>query len=195
MGGKGSGRWRKHKKRRLVESCLALGAPDLVRPEVADQAVIAGVLRWDQGGHELGALGFELHLTGAQPVAAFHELHRAGMVESIYQVIPLVSRPWAYGGRRWWFKCPLCGQQVNKLYLPPGEAAFGCRACHELTYRSAQQAHQDEPDAPADIEKRLAEVEAERHQLQRDQARAAGHLDKQQEAELDALLAELNTPD
>jgi hypothetical protein len=28
---------------------------------------------------------------------------------------------------------------VGKLYLPPGARYFGCRRCHELTYRSCQE--------------------------------------------------------
>ena len=42
--------------------------------------------------------------------------------------------PWS--GKRWWFRCPIlngdgaCGRRVSKLYLPPGQICFGCRACH-----------------------------------------------------------------
>jgi hypothetical protein len=56
------------------------------------------------------------------------------------------TRP-TFGGRRWWFTCPLvvngvpCGRRVGKLYLPPGAQYFGCRHCHDLTYQSAQEAH------------------------------------------------------
>ena len=54
------------------------------------------------------------------------------------------------GGVRWWFTCPLivdgiaCERRVAKLHLPPGSRHFGCRTCHDLTYRSCQQAHQAE---------------------------------------------------
>lgn len=47
----------------------------------------------------------------------------------------------------WWFLCPVkdslgrrrCGRRIGKLHLPPGEAYFGCRDCHELTYQSWQE--------------------------------------------------------
>ncbi len=32
-----------------------------------------------------------------------------------------------------------CGRRVGKLYLPPGEAYFACRECHQLTYQSQQE--------------------------------------------------------
>jgi len=31
-----------------------------------------------------------------------------------------------------------CERRVRKLYFPPREMYFGCRACHNLTYESAQ---------------------------------------------------------
>jgi hypothetical protein len=61
-----------------------------------------------------------------------------------YSVQLATTRP-RFGGLRWWFICPLvvngraCGRRVGKLYLPPGGRYFGCRHCHELTYRSAQE--------------------------------------------------------
>jgi len=67
-------------------------------------------------------------------------------------VIPIrlqTTRP-HLGGVRWWFTCPLisngvaCERRMAKLYLPPRDRLFGCRTCHDLTYRSCQQAHQTE---------------------------------------------------
>jgi hypothetical protein len=61
-----------------------------------------------------------------------------------YRVGLEATRP-RFGGLRWWFLCPLvvrgvpCGRRVGKLYLPPGGRYFGCRHCHDLTYRSAQE--------------------------------------------------------
>ena len=57
------------------------------------------------------------------------------------------TRP-TFGGKRWWFTCPLtvngvaCNRRVGKLYLPPGTRYFGCRHCYDLTYWSAQHAHE-----------------------------------------------------
>lgn len=52
----------------------------------------------------------------------------------------LVSTDCSYGGKRWWFICPLtkkgvaCNRLVGVLYKD-GDY-FGCRHCYELTYKS-----------------------------------------------------------
>ena len=62
--------------------------------------------------------------------------------------VRLVTTTPTYGGLRWWFICPLvingveCNRRVRKLYLYG--RYFGCRHCHNLTYRSSQEAHRFE---------------------------------------------------
>ncbi|HUZ93837.1 MAG TPA: hypothetical protein VMU57_02890 [Edaphobacter sp.] len=68
-----------------------------------------------------------------------------GSKTSFRQAIPLAKTRPNFGGRRWWFVCPLtvngvaCGRRVRKLHLPPGAQYFGCRNCHSLTYRKSQE--------------------------------------------------------
>ena len=55
------------------------------------------------------------------------------------------------GSKRFYFKCPgldgrACGRRVGKLYLPPGEDRFACRACHNLTYRSSKEHNKREDE-------------------------------------------------
>jgi hypothetical protein len=33
----------------------------------------------------------------------------------------------------------ICRRMVTKLCLPPGHSSFGCRQCHDLSYRSVQE--------------------------------------------------------
>lgn len=40
------------------------------------------------------------------------------------------------GGKRIWFKCPLCEKRVAVLYKHPVSSDIGCRRCLRLEYRS-----------------------------------------------------------
>ena len=61
-----------------------------------------------------------------------------------YRVRLVTTQP-TYGGRRWWFMCPLAfmagapPRRVAKLYLPPGGRYFGSREAYRLTYTSCQE--------------------------------------------------------
>ena len=63
-----------------------------------------------------------------------------GNKEDLEYEVQLVSTPCHYGGKRYWFICPLqrngipCGRRVGKLYL--GGKYFGCRHCYDLSYDS-----------------------------------------------------------
>lgn len=54
--------------------------------------------------------------------------------------VPIVSTLCRYGGKRYWFICPLsvngkyCGRRVAILYK--GNGYFGCRHCFNLTYET-----------------------------------------------------------
>ncbi len=43
-------------------------------------------------------------------------------------------------GMRHYLLCPMrdCGRRCQALWLPEGELRFGCRQCHQLTWRSSQ---------------------------------------------------------
>ena len=63
--------------------------------------------------------------------------------ERINSTIFLTSTPCNYGGKRYWFICPLfnngaaCGKRVGVLYKV--EKYFGCRHCFNLTYDSRRE--------------------------------------------------------
>jgi hypothetical protein len=40
----------------------------------------------------------------------------------------------SFGGRRWWFSCPISRRRCAVLYLPRGARRFGCAKAYELAY-------------------------------------------------------------
>jgi hypothetical protein len=42
----------------------------------------------------------------------------------------------AFGGERFWFKCPLCNKRAGVLFQHPISNLIGCRACLGLEYKS-----------------------------------------------------------
>ena len=54
--------------------------------------------------------------------------------------VPLVTTPCNYGGRRYWFVCPLskngvyCGKRVGIIYNV--DKWFGCRYCADIAYQA-----------------------------------------------------------
>jgi len=53
--------------------------------------------------------------------------------------VRIETTPCNYGGKRWWFLCPVCFRRCRVIYLPPGQGVFACRICHNLSYKSQQE--------------------------------------------------------
>jgi hypothetical protein len=148
------GRWYRWDKKRTVDEALGLSTRYLVEGlnRALDRSeaglVCVGALQWSrQGtGEVTSAIGYTIERKGA---TCFTRLRytttrlSGEKIENDYPVQMSYTRP-HYGGRRWWFICPLvkagqvCGRRVAKLYLPGGALHFGCRYCHDLTYTTSQ---------------------------------------------------------
>ena len=151
MGGFGSGRWGLHSKATTVEECLALPTTHVraALSAVADDGQIRrfGGLQWGIRGEVTSSIGYTVFARGRVPVVRLqYTVTRLGGDKTSYdyQVLAVSTVP-HFGGRRWWWICPLmksgvsCWRRVGKLYKPPGAVYFGCRQCYELTYTSAQE--------------------------------------------------------
>ena len=72
-------------------------------------------------------------------------LHYRANGEAVNYKVQLVTTKPNYGGRRWWFICPIVRRdggpprRVAKLYLPSGSKYFGSREAYGLTYTSCQE--------------------------------------------------------
>ena len=77
--------------------------------------------------------------------------------EEITYPVELTTTPCNFGGVRYWFLCPLvvdgkaCRRRVGKLYLPWGSRYFGCRTCHDLTYRSCKEHNKVDRERPVEV--------------------------------------------
>lgn len=144
VGGFGSGqRW---SKKDVVEDCYAIDTADLKRwkllvPGIADRF---GSLEWRRGREEKPSSSVSYRLTVGSNAGTLRLLYSIKSLNAeLDYPVELVATPCHLGGVRWWFICPLarngvaCGRRVRKLYL--NGRYFGCRHCHNLTYRSTQE--------------------------------------------------------
>ncbi|MCL4872008.1 MAG: hypothetical protein KJ063_23860 [Anaerolineae bacterium] len=150
MGGYGSTRWNFHTKKETVEDCRALSISDLKREGVLQAGVErSGSWIWRNAytNEYRASIGYELNTLGRFPYLRLHYTITRwdGNKRDMDYHVRLETTPCNYGGVRWWFICPLvvngrsCEQRVGKLFLAPGSLYFGCRHCHDLTYRSSQE--------------------------------------------------------
>jgi hypothetical protein len=146
MGGTGSGNWyRWQGKKDTVEDSLVV-AMKVLRKRLFAGA--AGTLTWTWGSGSKSSIGY--YVTGSADLPTVHLHYRWRDKEDVNIPVRLEATPTQFNGRRWWFICPLivrgitCNRRAGKLYCPPGAKYFGCRKCHDLTYRSCQEAHQSE---------------------------------------------------
>jgi len=156
------GGWRWNKKT-TVEECRELGIKDLKRLGILRQGASYGYwpIRWvNADGEDVASIGLwaEWEPGGPGRLRLSYSIGRPEeeKKESLDYPVRLEATPCNYGGERYWFVCPLitngrsCQRRVAKLYLPPGGKYFGCRHCHNLTYRSAQE-HDKRVDALAKL--------------------------------------------
>jgi hypothetical protein len=146
MGGLGSGNWyRWQGKKSTVEESLSLCTKDL-RERLFVGA--AGSLTWNWASSGKSSIGY--FVTGSADWRTVTLHYRWRDQEDISIPVRLTTTPTQFGRPRWWFVCPLCvrgiacNRRAGKLYLPHGARYFGCRICHNLTYRCCQEAHQTE---------------------------------------------------
>jgi hypothetical protein len=153
MGGAGSGNyyhWWRSGKKTVVEDCLSLDANRWTREGILRAGVLAsGSWQWTYSNGQGFIVSYQADAT--DPDAARVGLSYSWVwpgskdVQSESYPVRLTATFPRFGGRRWWFVCPLvvngraCNRRVGKLYLPPRGRYFGCRHCHRLTYRSAQE--------------------------------------------------------
>lgn len=148
MGSMNSSRWGNTPTRICVESCFTLAPPvGKLRPgswvvewPAVPVRIAAWATEWPRGE---AAASCALMRDGSREDQSFVMSLRHNWRGGGAQLVRLTAtRPhFSRGGMRWWFLCPGCGARVGRLYLPgrgPAVREFKCRACHNLSYESAQ---------------------------------------------------------
>src|SRR5262252_4703967 len=135
---------RRWSDRLTVEECDCLDATQLRRTGLFDAgsgASVTAQLSGRTGKEAQLQIWLKAGLNG--PPSLFFCQTVADSSQRVYIMELAVSRC-NFGGLRYWFVCPLnvdgvpCRRRARVLYLPPGRPSFGCRACYNLTYDSAQ---------------------------------------------------------
>lgn len=144
MGGWGSGLYRSRNKKTTIEQSLTFSVGNFHRRK---RTKGSGGITWTWWSGNTFSLAYIFSFHGS-PVLTLK--YSWGTGENIEIPLRLQSTSTNFNGSRWWFTCPLidrgvpCNRRVGKVYLPPGAKYFGCRHCHNLTYRSCQESHQGE---------------------------------------------------
>jgi hypothetical protein len=145
MGGFGSGRSGGHP---TTEDGLTLSLWKLIRDGFFRPGCAwGGSITWTNTatGEQVGSIGYEAHLgreSGRVRLRYTSTGWDGDRRESDYW-IGLSTTPQPFGGRRWWFICPLTGRRAAKLYLPHGASTFASRLAYRLAYRSQRETAHD----------------------------------------------------
>lgn len=102
-----------------------------------------GQITWTRNGNK-NAIGYITSLTKdlSYIQLIYKKTNSEGNSKDLDYKIRLITTPCNYGGKRYWFICPLsingktCLKKVGVLYKPYYADYFGCRHCYNLTYNS-----------------------------------------------------------
>jgi hypothetical protein len=115
----------------LVECALTLNIDQLIRAGGLRPWPTSGQVSWTLAPGQSTSVNFTAY--PAIP-GGFLQLEFAVSGSQLRQTIALATTTPHFGGTRWWFICPVTGERVGRLHLPPGASQFASRQAHGLTY-------------------------------------------------------------
>lgn len=140
MGGYGSGR-KGYLITTKVDDGLSLNINKLVRGgQILKSGSHAGTVYWTKAstGEKTSSIGYESNTLN--PDDMWLRIHYTCTIEGKeyemdYKIILTTTQP-HYGGKRFWFECPLTKRRTSVLHSPPGSKWFACRHAFGLQYQS-----------------------------------------------------------
>ena len=142
MGGRGSGNWYRYDSKPTEEnfwrfSTAALKEHGVLRAEKWG----SGNWKWLRNGEVRCSISYEVNTLQHPAWLRVQYSNKDSGKAYDYKINLTTTRP-HYGGRRWWFLCPVqgCDKRVSVLYLAH---IFACRRCCNFTYSSQNEAPHD----------------------------------------------------
>ncbi len=105
---------------------------------------IGGEVSWSFRGKPTGNISIDVDTENTRLRCHYTYHGDSGEIPRDYN-ITLDSTPCNFGGKRYWFLCPInrhgipCEKRVGVLYCSDG--MFGCRRCQNVSYESQQETH------------------------------------------------------
>jgi hypothetical protein len=122
----------------FIESALTLNSDQLVKAaRLGAGSQTSGRLSWNLRAGRVASVNFEAQLgteDGWMQLDFFVLERSTGARRAVTQTISLAATRPHFGGTRWWFVCPVTGERVGRLHLPPGADHFASRQAHRLIY-------------------------------------------------------------
>ena len=133
MGGIGSGTWARINKKSTDQSYWRFSIASLRQHGVIGQnAKNLGEWGWWRDGQKRNSVGYETNTSERMAWIRVQYQNKQKGVTYDYKIY-LTSTVPNYGGKRWWFICPVlgCGKRVGVLYMG---SIFACRHCCNFAY-------------------------------------------------------------
>lgn len=143
MGGYGSGQ---RYGRPTADESRRIDLAWMIRKRLAiPGAIRGGTLSWSRGDQPAGNISYTADMFDPEHAALVlrYTITESSEKRDYTQRIALSYTVPPYGGKRWWMHCPVKGQRVGKLYMPPGAEAFASRAAWRLGYQSQRNTPRD----------------------------------------------------
>jgi hypothetical protein len=141
MGGWNSSRWHDHTRKLTVEECSKLKVGDFPKSMLVERCEKGELVYYNESYPSIySRLMARRVMDKLYPETAANRAEgREKRDKSLGQAFRVTRTACNYGGWRYWLLCPRCKRRCAVLYSR-GYPYYACRKCHDLTYRSTQDA-------------------------------------------------------